>query len=204
MKRSFDLIARPYESLEHFYFGDALERMRHAWLPEIGPCEEALLIGDGDGRFSHALLETNTGIRITSIDTSEKMIELARKRCRNHLDRIHFATSNVLKSSLPADGFDFVGLHFVLDCFEQEQCDALLSRIRSATRAGGLLAYSDFSAHRHWQRFFVKCLYFSFRVTAGLTTSWLPAVDFTPWAIRRHRTEALGGLVFSELWEKRG
>src|SRR5206468_3304021 len=53
---NFNLIARPYRALEHLTFGPALQRTRTHFLPLLADRQNALILGDGDGRFTAALL----------------------------------------------------------------------------------------------------------------------------------------------------
>ena len=75
-----DLIAPWYESVEHLCFGTALERRRNAFLGDLQGVRRALSCGEGDGRFTAALLRANPQIEVTAVDASRKMVELAARR----------------------------------------------------------------------------------------------------------------------------
>jgi hypothetical protein len=53
---NFDRIARPYRWLEYLTLGRSLERAREVFLPLLKDRRQALILGDGDGRFTARLL----------------------------------------------------------------------------------------------------------------------------------------------------
>lgn len=198
----FDSLARIYEPLERLSFAGRLQEIRRFCLPYLSNCKRGLLIGDGDGRFSSELLQHNAGIEIDSVDISPRMLEVARKRAGIRSDRLRSHACDALDHPYPTNAYDFVGLHFCLDCFSQDAIDRLLPQLEASLRPGGLLAYSDFQANKPWQARVVQLLYLCFRLSAGLTIRRLPTVrwsdDFEPIA----RKECLRGLVFSQVLRK--
>src|SRR5437660_724241 len=61
---NFSFIARPYRFLEHLALGRALERTRLHFLSAVSHQAQALVLGDGDGRFLARLL---TRLRTTRL-----------------------------------------------------------------------------------------------------------------------------------------
>ena len=55
---SFDRIARHYERIESMVFGEDLQRIRCSHMKTFLDAESILLLGDGDGRFLKALLDS--------------------------------------------------------------------------------------------------------------------------------------------------
>ena len=47
-----DRIAHWYRPLEYLVFGRALEKRRFEYLGQVGEVRNALILGDGDGRFT--------------------------------------------------------------------------------------------------------------------------------------------------------
>ena len=76
-KAGFDRIAGMYRLLETVAFGSVLQRARTAHLGQITDAEEVLLAGEGNGLFLEALLSTNSHCRVTCIDKSQAMLNLA-------------------------------------------------------------------------------------------------------------------------------
>src|SRR5690349_2596207 len=75
-----DRLASVYRWLEYLRYGKSLERCRSTMLAHITHARKALIIGDGDGRFTHALLRQNETVAIDWIELSRKMLELTRRR----------------------------------------------------------------------------------------------------------------------------
>ncbi|MDQ8185933.1 class I SAM-dependent methyltransferase [Pelagicoccus sp. SDUM812002] len=200
---SFDQLAELYEPLERLTFASRLQDIRRFCLPFARARQRGLLIGDGDGRFSAELLASNPDILIDSIDLSPRMQEFARRRAGDNSERLESYVAEALEFSYPTNAYDFIGLHFVLDCFDQDSICRLLPQLEASLKDGGLIAYSDFQANKAWQRFLVKCLYFCFRVGAGLKTQSLPTVNWSANIQIVAAKETLGGLVFSQVLEKK-
>lgn len=200
---SFDSLAKIYEPLERASFSGKLQGIRCFCLPFAKDCGRGLLVGDGDGRFSSALLRSNRRIEIDSIDISSRMLEEAKRRAGGESSRLHQRAEDGLAFAYPEARYDFIGLHFCLDCFSQAEVDTLLPKLNQALRPGGLLAYSDFQANLWWQRAAVRALYLSFRLGAGLTTQRLPNVSWGAAFEEIAQTQVLGGLVFSQVLRKR-
>ena len=60
---NFDRIARLYRWGEYALLGPALERTRNHLLPLLAIRRNALVLGDGDGRFLARLLSQNPALR---------------------------------------------------------------------------------------------------------------------------------------------
>lgn len=200
---SFDQLAKAYEPLERLTFAGRLQEIRRFCLPHIRSCQRGLLIGDGDGRFSNALLAINSNIHLDSIDISPRMLEVAQERAAKDSDRLTPHATDALRFQYPDSRYDFIGLHFCLDCFSQDAVDSLLPQLERSLKPGGIIAYSDFQATKLWQRVLIQILYFSFRLGAGLKTSRLPIVKWSPNLETIASKEILGGLVFSQVLQKR-
>ena len=94
-----DPLARWYRWLEYAGFGRALERTRLAFLDTTATATRVLVLGDGDGRFLRAFLKVNPRAEIDCVDSSAKMLALARQRVGaadaarvrfHHADAVHW------------------------------------------------------------------------------------------------------------------
>ena len=72
---NFNRLARIYRWLEYLTFGPFLWRCRIHLLPQLVPCRRALVLGDGDGRFTARLLRENPNLEVTAVDGSPRMIQ---------------------------------------------------------------------------------------------------------------------------------
>jgi ubiquinone/menaquinone biosynthesis C-methylase UbiE len=210
---NFNHIARPYRWLEYLTLGKALENCRTHYLPQLLDRRNALVLGDGDGRFLAQLLKCNPHLHADAIDTSTTMLQLLRQRCEAestnvdaHL-RIHHA--NALTFPLEAV-YDLVVTHFFLDCLTQPEVESLIARIAPTLTPGALWLVSDFRIPSTPMRLpgqaFIRSLYLSFRLLTGLRITELPdhATPLTQAGLTRiHQQHRLAGLLTTELWQTR-
>lgn len=208
----FDRIARPYRTLEYLTLGRKLEQTRLHFLPRLATAKNALVLGDGDGRFLAKLLAANMNLQATAIDGSAAMLDLLRDRCKPHLHRLQTIQADALRYMPPTDAtYDLVVSHFFLDCFTEPELVRLLAQIAPALRPGSRWLLSDFrippGGFHLPAQIFVRSLYFAFRVLTGLRTTRLPdhasvlsAAGFT----RIGHQVFLSGMLATELWQFQG
>lgn len=209
---NFDRVARLYRWAEYLTLGPLLRRTREQFLPTIGNPEDALVLGDGDGRFAAALLRAVPSCRVRAIDSSATMLRLLRARCdrEGSTNRLRAEQASVIK--IHADPTcDLIATHFLLDCLTQADVDRLTARLANEVRPGCRWVLSEFAVPRG--RFagplgalYIHLLYRAFRLLTGLQVQQLPdpqlaltAAGFT----RMARVERLRGLLYAELWQLR-
>jgi SAM-dependent methyltransferase len=206
-----NLIARPYRLLEYLILGRSLEHCRQHFLPNLLQQKNALILGDGDGRFTAQLLTENPTIRADAVDTSATMLQLLRLRCEatapNAAARLHTHQTNALTFPLQKT-YDLVVTHFFLDCLTQSELDTLIARITPRLAPGALWLISDFripaGPMRLPARALIRSLYFAFRILTNLRTTHLPnhAAPLTRAALtckaHHHR---LADILTTELWQ---
>lgn len=208
---NFNRIAKPYRWLEYLTLGWALERCRLHFLPELLQQRNALVLGDGDGRFLAALMAANINLQANAVDSSADMLHFLRKRCEasasDAFTRLRIQHLSAL-SFIPTGSYDLVATHFFLDCLSQSDVEALILRIVPTLTPGALWVISDFRIPPGFMRLpariIVRFLYLAFRILTGLRTTRLP--DYaTPLAqaglTRMKRHFSLVGLLTTELWE---
>lgn len=215
MAPDFDRIARAYRWLEYLTLGRTLERCRFQLLPQLLDCRDALVFGDGDGRFLARLLAERTTLCADAVDTSATMLELLRARCaasspeyESRLRTHHSDALDFIGIASPAVRYDLVVTHFFLDCLSQAAVEALVVGVASRLAPGAVWVVSEFRIPGGWMRtparLVVEGLYLAFRMLTGLRTRQLP--DHAG-ALGRagfvciERREFLRGLILSELWE---
>jgi hypothetical protein len=205
----FDLVARAYRWMEYLSLGTMLEQARF-WALDAGwldGCRRALVLGDGDGRFTARMMARNAGVRVEALDLSREMLRLLLRRCRSFAARLS-ATCGDAREWEPAGGADLVVTHFFLDCLEQEEVAALVRRIVAGLNPGATWVVSEFCVPAGWLRgpawMLVRGLYLAFRVLTGLRVTRLPnyarelrGCGFALVAEKRF----LGGLLVSQVWK---
>ncbi|WP_229669014.1 class I SAM-dependent methyltransferase [Edaphobacter acidisoli] len=190
----------------------SLERCRFHFLPQTHSCRYALVLGDGDGRFTAKLLAANPGIEVDAIDISQTMLALLRQRSEQASDRLHTHHADARTFPYGSEGksYDLVVTHFFLDCLTQPELEQLIGCIAPVLAPEAFWLISDFHIPRGPMRLlaraYVRSLYFAFRMLTGLETAQLPDY-FTP--ITEHGFAriashySLAGLLGTEVWQRR-
>lgn len=209
---NFDRIARPYRWMEYLTFGSLLGRCRFFRLSELGRVRKALILGDGDGRFTAKLLAANPEIQVDAVDVSAAMLGLLSARVaalgRETVGRLTLHHIDARNLTLPGDDYDLVVTHFFLDCFTSAELEALVNNLRPHLAFGALWVVSEFHIPTRrtaaiFSRLVVKFLYLAFHWLTGLSVQALPDYRTTLRKSGLARIETyswLGGLLVSELW----
>jgi SAM-dependent methyltransferase len=210
MTPNFDLIAAPYRFLEYLTFGPALTRCRNHFLPRLADRRRALILGDGDGRFTARLLASDTSLTADAVDLSPSMLALLTRRATSADPtaagrlRTHVADA---RTFAPKGPYDLVVSHFFLDCLTQLDLESLAARIRPRLALNALWLVSEFRIPSGPLRLpaqaVVRSLYLGFRLLTGLRTTNLPnhpAALTSAGLTRTAQHLSLGGLLATELW----
>ncbi len=209
---NFDLIAKPYRWLEYLTFGRALQKTRLHYLPALLNSRNALILGDGDGRFTAALLAANPNITIHAVDISAAMLQLLRHRCEsitpNSTQHLRTQQANALTLPLNAT-YDLIVTHFFLDCLTQPELESLVPRIANHMQPGALWLLSDFHIPTNLAklpaRLLVRALYLAFRILTNLRTTHLPdhAAPLQRSGLTRvSQHHRVSGILTTELWRR--
>ena len=177
----------------------------------------ALVLGDGDGRFLERLLAVQPTIQVDYVDSSAKMLALARERVEvGHGDAeagrgavFHMADA---RRWLPAgeNRYDLICTHFFLDCLTDGEVEALVCRLAPFVEGKGVWIVSEFHQPDRglaaWRaRLWIGGLYRLFGWATGLRVRRLP--DYRA-VLARHgfrlerEVRAEWGLLVSEWWER--
>lgn len=206
---NFDWIARPYRLLEYLALGHTLERTREHFLPQLKDCCNALVIGDGDGRFLSKLLGVNQQLRATAVDSSATMLALLSKRCSRYSNRLQVQQADARQALPHADEpYDLVVTHFFLDCLKQDELLDLVQRMKPLLAPQALWVVSDFRVPGGGLRLpawlYVRGLYLCFRILTGLRTTRLPdhaTAMSGAGLVCVGRQLLLAGMLITEMWQ---
>ena len=208
-----DRIAGAYRWLEYLVFGRALERCRCHFLSSIDRRQNALLLGDGDGRFLVSYLRANPTSRVDSLDISGEMQALARRRAAGvsgGIERVRFICSDA-RITEPSTVYDLVVTHFFLDCLREDEIDALAAQLRQTVQPHAVWLVSEFripagSTVRPLASALIRVMYEFFARFTGIQTRCLPdhrgILERQGFQLRQEHLR-IGGLLVSELWEIR-
>jgi hypothetical protein len=208
---NFDRLARFYRWMEIFSFGPWLWWCRCAFLGNLSTCRRALVLGDGDGRFTARLLAVNPTLQIDAVDASSAMLKALSSRAAPHAARLRtqLADARCWQPSTTAGlPYDLVVTHIFLDCLTTQEVQSLAVAIRAVVSPSALWVVSEFVTPANWYgrlvaRPVVWGLYLAFGWLTGLGVRSLPNHSS---ALRRagfclqQRRAWLGGLLASELW----
>lgn len=217
---NFDRLARAYRWMEWASFGPLLWQCRCAFLNEMQSASRALIIGDGDGRFTARLLATNPRVRIDAIDASTAMLRALTHRAAANGDRLRTFCLDARnfdardwrapESHTPAEEkmrYDLIVTHFFLDCLTTGEVRTLAVEVAAAA-PGALWVVSEFAVPK--SRFgrlvaqpLVAFLYAAFGLLTGLRVRRLPnhaEALLSAGFVRIGKRPRLGGLLISELW----
>jgi len=202
-----DRIAPFYRFFEHAAFGGRLQRHRLAFQYAAEGKRRALVLGDGDGRFTEALALSYPDLEIDSIELSAGMVMQARKRAGK---RVSIIGADVMEFPFARARYDVVFTHFFLDCFSISDLDKLISRVSEALTAEAVWVVSDFrQARSGWHRIYtwawLAAMYSFFGLITGLKTRRLPdyeqALASAGFVKSKERMSA-DGLIVSQWWQR--
>ena len=209
---NFDRLAPFYRWMEWCSFGPILGWCRCAFVSELRSCRRALVLGDGDGRFTARLLRENPEARVDAVDASAAMLRaLARRSRSGGRGRVGTFCADARRWR-PSAEYDLIATHFFLDCLTTEEVQALAVKLRGAAAPGAVWVVSEFAEPPTWfgrmaARPVVGFLYWAFGRLTGLRVRRLPehgAALRAAGFLRARRRAWLGGMLVSEMWAASG
>ena len=204
----FDRLAPFYRAMELLVAGGKLQRCRVRFLAEIPPPRAILIVGEGHGRFLPECVRRFPQAHITVIDSSRKMLAIARSKTAS--DRVDFIHADILELIGPSARYDLVVTHFFLDCFPADQLTEVVAKLGKMATPAAHWLLADFEiaaagAARWRSRAIVATLYGFFRSVTGIRAAHLvpPDSDLENAGFTRHRRETSDwGLLKSEWWHR--
>lgn len=212
---NFDSLARAYRWLEYFSFGHMLERCRFHFLMRCSHARHALVLGDGDGRFTARLLASNPTIKVDAVDASPAMLavlrERARQSCRNADIRLSTTEADIRRFIPTGKDYDLVVSHFFLDCLTDGEVTGLIARLSRRMTQDAIWLVSEFAVpEKGWRRLaarmLIRSLYFTFFVLTRLRVRQIPnyAQHFNDNGFHgAEKAVYLDGMLITEVWERR-
>lgn len=206
---NFDRLARVYRWMEWASFGPFLWRCRCAFLTEMQDRRRALVMGDGDGRFTARLLDENGTVRMDAVDASAEMLRALLRGAGKQAARVRAQRVDARAwRPEPEAAYDLVVTHFFLDCLSSAEVGTLAKRVRQAAAEDAIWVVSEFAVPAGWfgalvARPLICGLYWAFGCLTGLKQRRLPeyamALRMAGFELARRRSW-LGGLLLSEVW----
>ena len=209
---NFNRLAQIYRWIEWLTFGPILWRCRCTFLGTMKDRRAALVIGDGDGRFTARLLACNSKVTIEAVDASEAMLRQLLQRAGENAGRVHARLADARCPMPVTQDFDLVVTHFFLDCLNTAEVESLAVDIRRRLEFGARWVISEFAVPANlYGRLFaqplVSMLYRAFGLLTGLPVRRLPryreALERAGFVLGQER-RSLKGLLVSEIWQATG
>ena len=212
-RMNFDTLAPHYRWMEFVLAGGKLQRSRTAFLDQVADARDILILGEGNGRFLVECRRRLPDARITCVDSSARMLGLARSRLKRaglSANPVTFVRADALSWNAPESWADLLVTHFFLDCFRAAQLELIAGRLARAARPDASWLIADFQAPpaglARWRACAIlKAMYVFFRVVTRL-----PASELTPpdaylehhgFKLQR-RLESEWGLLRSDHWKR--
>jgi SAM-dependent methyltransferase len=204
----FSRLAHLYCWMELASFGPWLHLCRCAFLDRVADCRRALVLGDGDGRFTARLLHANPHIQIDAVDASRAMLNELRRRAGTNANRVRTLNTDARVWLPQGPPYDLVVTHFFLDCLTSAEIEALAATVRSALTPSAKWLVSEFAIPpgvygQLFARPLIHSLYRVFGALTGLKVRRLPDyradLRSSGFGLIAQKNR-LGGLLVSELW----
>ena len=164
----FDHIAPFYNIISKLVFRKELIKSQTIFLNSIPVNSKICVFGGGQGEFLKTL-DTQKNLTIDYIDSSKKMLQIAKSKYQNSHD-INFIHSN----KLPTQSYDVLIMFFVLDCFTYTNLENILQRSKLILKSKGLWFISDFyikSNQTLLRKTYINIMYFFFKIVSNIETS---------------------------------
>lgn len=177
---NFNNIAPYYEFLSQLVFGQKIKKAQIESLKFIPTNSSVLIIGGGTGWILEEISKVHpTGLSITYIDISFKMIQLSKKRF-HAFNKVEFRVVSIESVTLYQQGYDVILTPFLFDGFSQIKMELLFSKINHSLQQNGLWIYTDFyltEKSKYWKKALIKIMYVFFRFTCNIEAKHLPDIN---------------------------
>jgi ubiquinone/menaquinone biosynthesis C-methylase UbiE len=185
MRGNYDNSAAFYDGLSRLVFGKALVTAQAHLLSYIPANSNLLIIGGGTGWLLEEIIKLHpSGLNITYVEISEKMMALTRKRNVGG-NRVTFITKPIQQVVLNQQ--DVIITPFLFDNFTEVNLHPLFAHIHSMLKPGGLWLNTDFQlTGKWWQYILLKSMLLFFKVLCGVESWHLPDIErrFTEYGYR--------------------
>src|SRR5579859_5556428 len=204
----FGRLAHIYRWMEWFSFGPFISRCRCAFLPDLRDRKTALVLGDGDGRFTARLMNENSHIHVDAVDASDAMLRELTRHAASNVGRLQTFVADARSFAPRFRSYDLIATHFFLDCLTTEEVEEVAARLRRQVETSAEWVVSEFAVPggrfgRFIARPVVAALYLAFGWLTGLEIRRLPdhrsAMERAGWRLVSER-KFLAGLLVSEFW----
>ncbi|MCE6991029.1 class I SAM-dependent methyltransferase [Dyadobacter sp. CY323] len=176
----YDRIAGNYDAISQLFFRKAIVRSQQVLFPFLSSPATILIVGGGTGWILEEIAEIHSsGLQITYLDLSGKMIALAKNRDWKQ-NIVTFIQSDIQEYK-SEQHFDFIITPFLFDNFKPDRAHAIFAQLDRWLAPNGLWLFADFHVQDNsngiWQKVMLKCMYLFFNAIARVETKELTDMD---------------------------
>jgi len=175
MKGNYDTVAPFYDWLSRLIFGEAILQAHTFLVNAIPAGSSVLIIGGGTGYILEEMSKKHaSGLQITYVDISEKMIAFSKQRNVGGND-VLFINKSISDVAFYRK-FDVVITPFFIDNFSNSTAKIIFDKMDFILAADGLWLFADFQSKKNklWQKWLLKLMYLFFRIVCNIEASHLP------------------------------
>jgi ubiquinone/menaquinone biosynthesis C-methylase UbiE len=177
MAANYDNSAWFYDRLSRVVYGRALIRSQIYLLGHIPEGSKVLIVGGGTGWILEEIARLQqSGLKITYVEISAKMMALSRRRNAGDNDVIY--VNDAVENAQLKDEYDVVITPFLFDNFTEETLQKVFAHIHAALKPGASWLNADFYiSGKWWQRILLPAMLLFFRIICGIEAKKLPDID---------------------------
>jgi ubiquinone/menaquinone biosynthesis C-methylase UbiE len=177
---NYDPIANFYDRIHHLFYGQAEISAQVELLDYVRPGDRLLILGGGTGWILEKIGSIfPSGLEITYIESSARMMELAKARNWGQ-NRVVFVTSGVEAWAGEME-YDCVLTGLFFDNFKEAHAVEIVRQVAPYLKQGGYWLESDFyypkKRGKLWQAILLQSMYISARLICGVEAKRLPDMD---------------------------
>lgn len=174
MAANYNNAAWFYDRLSRVVYGNALIEAQVYLLQHIQPDSSILIVGGGTGWILEQITKLHpSGLKITYIEVSDKMITFSRKR-RVGSNQVNYI-NNAIENVKGLTDYDIIITPFLFDNFTPPKLEALFAHMHPMLKNNGLWLNTDFQlTGKWWQNVLLKSMLGFFKVLCGVESTKLP------------------------------
>jgi ubiquinone/menaquinone biosynthesis C-methylase UbiE len=177
MAANYDNSAWFYDRLSRVIYGKALIRSQVYLLKFIPAHAEILIVGGGTGWILEEIAKVHpSGLKITYVEISAKMMALSRKRNTGNNKVIYI--NKEIENVAMQNQYDVLITPFLFDNFTEQTLQKVFSHIHNSLKPGGLWLNTDFRlTGKWWQALLLHSMFIFFRVICRIEATRLPDIE---------------------------
>lgn len=179
MINNYDPIAGNYDFLSRLIFGQNLILSQTCLLQHIPPKSNILIAGGGTGWILEETAKIHSsGLCITYVEISEKMIRLAKKR--NVKQNEVYFVNKAIEDFTTSDQYDVILTAFLFDNFGNERAELVFQKLAPMLKEKGKWLFADFhidQESKQWQKLLLKLMFRFFRIICNIEAKELIPMD---------------------------